>query len=65
MNIIDLEGRKIEITQLAETIKEVEKYLAFKPEHRFKSLQIFEQRRAAYWNDILQKLLQLQQRLTK
>jgi hypothetical protein len=64
MYITDLEGRTIEITHLEETIKEVESYLAFKPKHRFKSLQIFEQRREAYWTDFLLKLLLLQKRLT-
>ncbi|WP_214226669.1 hypothetical protein [Pedobacter sp. B4-66] len=64
MEVTDMEGRTFEIIDLAETIKMVEGFLAFTTHSRFISLQVFERRRLAYWNDFLQKLLELQRRLT-
>lgn len=64
MYITDLEGRIFEIKNLPETIKMVEGFLAFTTNSRVISLQVLEQRRLKYWNDFLQKLLELQKSLT-
>jgi len=65
MEITDMEGRTFKIIDLPETIKMVQGFLAFTTNSRFVSLQFFERRRLAYWKDFLQKLLALQQGLTK
>jgi hypothetical protein len=64
MFITDLEGKVFEIKNLPETIKMVEGFLAFTTNSRVISLQVLEQRRLKYWNDFLQKLLELQKSLT-
>jgi|GEM_PF-5974760 hypothetical protein len=64
MFIIDLDGRVFEIKNLPQTIKMVEGFLAFTINSRFISLQALEQHRLKYWNDFLQKLLELQKSLT-
>ncbi len=60
MHIIDLEGRVIDITDLEASLSMVRLYLSFKDQDQNPSVQRFIARRKQYWQDFLEKLLQLQ-----
>lgn len=65
MHITDLEGRRIEITDLPGSIVQVEKFISYVDNDPLPSLQRLEDRRLHYWRDIYVKLIVLAYRLNK
>lgn len=63
MEITDLEGRVITITDLDASIAMVEDYMTYTHLDADESLRRLEGRRTAYWKDIHQKLLFLKANL--
>ena len=59
MEITDLEGRIITITDLDGSITMVEQYIGYCCEGDCESLKRLEERRKAYWQDVHEKLLLL------
>lgn len=57
MNIKDLHGKNIEVTDLEEAIQQVENLKDY--EHEDKSFAEFEERQKTYWTDVYNKLLLL------
>lgn len=63
--IIDLEGRKITITDLDGSIAMVAGFLDYHKRHAIPSLNRLESRRREYWLDLHKKLLHLKSELNK
>jgi len=59
MQITDLNGDAIKITDLPRAIQQAEEFIGYR--HTDKSLQAMDARLCAYWTDIYNKLLQLKQ----
>lgn len=59
MNIKDLHGKNIEVTDLEEAIQQAENLKDY--EHEDKSFAEFDARQNAYWTDVYNKLLLLKQ----
>jgi hypothetical protein len=62
MEITDLNGNSIEVTDLETAIKLAGQYKCF--EHEDKSYSDFDNRQKAYWKDIYEKLLLEKDRLS-
>jgi hypothetical protein len=54
MKITDLNGCKIEVTNIDKAIKQAAEYKGYK--HSNKSFSDFDKRKNAYWSDIYEKL---------
>nr|WP_314492235.1 hypothetical protein [uncultured Chryseobacterium sp.] len=57
MNIKDLHGRSIEVTDLEKAFQQAENLKDY--EHEEKSFAEFDKRQKAYWTDLYNKLLML------
>ncbi len=60
MEIKDLQGKVIQVTNLPLSIIQVQQYLSYRYEQREKSLIDFEHQRLTYWRDVYQQLIMLQ-----
>jgi hypothetical protein len=60
MEIKDLQGKVIKVTDLPQSIIQVKEYLSYRYEQREKSLIDFETQRLNYWRDVYRQLIMLQ-----
>jgi hypothetical protein len=60
MEIKDLQGKVITVTDLPQSIIQVKEYLSYRFEQREQSLIDFETQRQTYWRDVYQQLIILQ-----
>ena len=61
MQVTDLNGYPIEVTNLKEAIKMARQYKEYR--HEDKSFSEFDKRQKAYWTDIYTKLKAVQERI--
>jgi len=60
MEIKDLQGMVIKVTDLPQSIEMVREFLSYRFEQRERSLMAFEQQRLDYWRDVYKQLIMLQ-----
>ena len=63
MEIKDLQGMTIKVTDLEGSIAQAEEFMDYHHIDKEESLQRFDETRRAYWKDIYEKLLQLKEHL--
>lgn len=61
MKVTDLNGCKIEVTDLDEAIRKTAKYKEYR--HEDKSFSDFDNRQNAYWADFYEKLTAIKERI--
>jgi hypothetical protein len=61
MEIKDLQGMVIKVTDLEGSIAQVEEFMGYHHIHAEESLQRFDQERYKYWKDFYEKLLLLRE----
>lgn len=61
MNITDIDGKSITVTNLKAAIKEAGQYMGYS--HISPEFRDFDRKQNAYWSDLHKKLLQLQSEL--
>ena len=62
MQVTDLNGYPIEITNLKEAIKMARQYKEYR--HEDKSFSEFDKRQKAYWKDMYEKLTAIKEQVT-
>ena len=62
MQVTDLNGYPIEITNLKEAIKMARQYKEYR--HEDKSFSEFDKRQKAYWTDMYEKLTAIKEQVT-
>ena len=62
MKVTDLNGCKIEVTDLDEAIRKTAKYKGYR--HKDKSFSDFDKRQNAYWADFYEKLTVIKEQIT-
>lgn len=58
--ITDLDGKKIEVTDLPEAIRQVEEFVSYLPDKANAEHLLMHDRLHHYWSDALQKLMELE-----
>lgn len=61
LHIIDLEGKKIKVTDLPAAIRQVKQFASYLPENQDPAHRKMCSRLHTYWKDALEKLTQLEQ----